>query len=161
MKFPGFLRLSLPAAALAACLACSDHSDVTSSGAALARLSVDAPDSVASGQAFNVDVKSLNVGVTNIRNGVVLVTLPAPLTVNSVLPSGGTDATFDNASSGATVTWNLNTLDSNTQSTLRITTMGMLAPGEAARTVMVQASMTADGIRPGDAVAQKNIQLMP
>ncbi|HTO88479.1 MAG TPA: hypothetical protein VMR54_13245 [Thermoanaerobaculia bacterium] len=92
---------------------------------------------------------------------VVLVTLPTPLTVNSVLPSGGTDATFDNASSGATVTWNLNTLDSNTQSTLRITTIGMLAPGDAARTVTVQASMTADGIRPGDAVAQKNIQLMP
>ena len=55
----------------------------------------------------------------------------------------------------------LNTLDSNTQSTLHITTMGMLAAGEPARSVTVQAVLTADGIPPGDADAQDAVQLMP
>jgi hypothetical protein len=161
MRLVRFLRLGVPALLLAGAFACSKSNDITGTGGALARLSVDAPNSAVSGQAFNVDVKALNIGVTNVHNGMVQITLPAPLTVDSLVASLGTTAIFRNGSSGAAVTWTLNTLDSNTQSTLRIGTTGALAPGEAARTVTVQAMMTADGIKSGDAVARKDVQLMP
>jgi hypothetical protein len=161
MKLARSLRLAIPLALLAAVLACSDSNDVTGTGGALARLQVDAPDSAVSGQAFNVDARALNVGVQGIHNGVVQITLPAPLFVNSTVASLGTSATFTNGVSGASVTWTLNTLDSNTQSTLRVETVGTLPAGSASQTVRVLASMTADGIAAGDAVAQKDVVLMP
>jgi hypothetical protein len=55
----------------------------------------------------------------------------------------------------------LNTLDSNSQSRLHIQTMGMLPMGSSAQTLTVRASLTADGIRNGDAVANDSLQLMP
>ena len=102
-----------------------------------------------------------NVGVQGIHNGSVTVSLPAPLRVHSVEPSPGTQATFSNGGVGATVTWTLNTLDSNTQSTLRINTTGTLLPGQPAQTLRIQGSMTADGIQAGDAMAFDDVQLMP
>lgn len=161
MKFPRLLRAAIPALLLASAIACNDDDDVTGSGGALARLSINSPDSVTSGQAFDLDILALNIGVTNVANGVVQATLPAPLFVNSVTPSAGTTATFTNGASGASVTWTLNTLDSNTQSTLRVNATGTLAQGGAASTVTVQATMTATGIQPGDAVVSKAIQVMP
>jgi hypothetical protein len=159
MRFPRILRLVAPALAIALVAGCSDSNDVTGSGGALARLAVDAPANAVSGQAFDVEVDALNIGVEGIHNGIVTITLAAPLFVNSVSPSPGTTATFTNTASGAAVTWTLNTLDSNTQSDLRINATGTLPAAEAARTVRVEASMTADGINPGDAVAFDDVQL--
>ncbi len=161
MKSIRSLSFVIPLALMAAIPACNDSSDVTGTGGALARLQVDAPDSAVSGQAFNVDVRAMNVGVQGIHNGVVQITLPAPLFVSAPVASLGTAATFDNGVSGSSVTWTLNTLDSNTQSTLRIETVGTLPAGSASKTVTVLASMTADGISAGDAVAQKNVALTP
>ena len=140
---------------------CDDSDDVTGTGGALATLLVDAPTSAVSGQPFDVAVRVTAVGVTNVQDGLVLMTLPPPLSVTAVSASPGTSATFVNAGGGALVTWDLNTLDSNTQSTLHITTTGTLAAGEPARTVTVLAALTADGISPGDAQAQDAVQLMP
>lgn len=141
---------------------CNDENDITGTGGALATLTVDTPDSAQSGQPFNVEIRALAIGVTNVRNGRVQVTLPTPLTVTALDPSAGTTATFSNsAGGGAQVTWVLNTLDSNTQSTLQITAMGVLAPGEAARSITVQAVLTADGISAGDADAEDVLQLRP
>jgi hypothetical protein len=159
MKFPRFLRIALPVLAVALAAGCSDSNDVTGSGGALARLSVNAPGSAVSGVGFNVEIRALNVGIEGIHNGVVTITLAAPLAVNSVAASPGTSATFSNAASGATVTWTLNTLDSNTSSDLQIAVTGTLPAGENARTVRVEASMRADGINPGDAVAFDDVQL--
>jgi hypothetical protein len=161
MRLSRLLRIAIPSALLAAALACSDSNDTTTAPGALGRVSVDAPGSATSGQAFNTDVDALNVGVQGIHNGVVQVTLASPLFINSVTPSAGSSATFTNTASGASVMWTLNTLDSNTRSTLRINATGTLSPAEAARTVRIQASMTANGINPGDAVAFDDVQLTP
>jgi hypothetical protein len=160
MKCLRLIRLVLPAALLAAVVACSKSNDVTGANGALGRLSVSAPDSAVSGSVFRTDISALNVGVQGIHNGMVQVTLPGPLTVNSVDASPGTSATFT-AGPGASVTWTLNTLDANTQSTLHIETVGTLPAGSAAMTVRIQASMTADGINAGDATAFKDVQITP
>ena len=101
------------------------------------------------------------IGINNVHNGRVEVTLPAPLQVQSADASGGTSATFSNSSAGATVSWVLNTLDSFSQSRLHVQTMGMLPAGSGAQTLTVRASLTGDGIRAGDAVANDSLQLMP
>jgi len=161
MKVPRSIHYYvLPVALLAGALACSKSSDVTGAVNALGRISVSAPDSATSGSQFDVEVDALNVGVQGIHNSMVTITLPAPLTVNSVNASPGTTATFT-AGPGATVTWNTGTIDANTQSTLHIETVGMVPAGSAAMTVRIQASMTADGINAGDAVAFKDVQLNP
>ena len=164
MKFFRMSRMALVPALLLGFLGvtgCSDENDVTGTGGALATLVVDAPTSAVSGQPFDVAVRVSAVGVANVQDGLVLTTLPPPLSVTAVNASPGTSATFINAGGGAVVTWDLNTLDSNTQSTLHITSTGTLTAGEPARTVTVLAAMTADGISPGDAQAQDAVQLMP
>src|SRR6202008_4774444 len=95
-------------------------------GGALVHLSVDAPDSAVSGHPFDVNLASQNIGVSNVTNGVVSVTLPAPLTVVSLNAQSGTSTTFSNSASGATVTWQLNTLNANTSSDLTIQASGTL-----------------------------------
>jgi hypothetical protein len=158
--------MRLPLSCLAICLglglvACKNN-DVTGTGGALASLTVDAPDSAHSGVSFDIAVRALAIGVTNVHNGHVDVTLPAPLTVSAVDASAGTTASFTNSTGGgAQVSWNLGTLDSNTQSTLHITAAGTLAAGSAPQTLTVRATLTADGIRPGEAVADDNVQLIP
>ena len=88
--------------------------------------------------------------------------MPVPLTVSAVDDSAGTTASFTNSTGGgAQVSWNLGTLDSNTQSTLHITATGTLAAGAAAQTLTVRATLTADGIGAGEVVAEDNVQLLP
>jgi hypothetical protein len=152
-------RLSLLALLVSGALACHDSETTTAPGA-IANLQIDAPDSVRSGQAFTVDVSAVNVGLNNIHNGQVQVTLAAPLQVNSVEASAGTSAVFSTGPGGA-VSWTLNTLDSNSQSRLHVNVVGNLPPGSAAQRLTVRAAMTADGIRPGDAVAEHTVELMP
>ena len=157
MKLVRIFRFAAPAILLAGLAVACHNSDTAAGNGALGRVSVSAPDNVTSGQAFDVEIDALNIGVQGIHNGVVTVNVPAPLVVNSVAPSGGTQATF----SGGTVTWTLNTLDSNTQSTLHINATGTLPAGAAPMNVTIQASLVADGIRAGDAVATDTFQLNP
>jgi uncharacterized protein YfaS (alpha-2-macroglobulin family) len=159
MKASRLYRLGIPAALLLGLLACNDG-DTTTAPGAIANVTLDAPDSVRSGESFTIDVSAVNVGINNVHNGRVEVTLPAPLLVNSVGQSSGTTATFSNGS-GATVSWNLNTLDSNSQSRLHINATGTLPGSSAAQTLTLRAAMTADGIRAGDATAQRTVLLMP
>ena len=141
--------------------ACHDNSDTTTGNLSVVRLTVDAPDNAKSGTSFGVEVRALNVGVAGIHDGHVTVTLPSPLTVISVEAPSGSAATFSNGASGGTVDWSLGTLDSNSQVKLEITTMGLLSPSEATRKLTVVATMTAQGIKPGDAVAQDDVTLTP
>ena len=156
-------RLSLPlvAAALVALTACSDDDDVTSSRGALVRVAVDAPDSARSGENFGVRIEAQNVGVTNLHDGRVEVAFPAPLAVVSVEASPGTSATFTNSAAVGRVSWRLNTLDSNSQSVLRVRVIGVLLPGQSARRLTIEASLTGDHIDPGDAVARDEVRLEP
>ena len=159
MRFSGFLRLASAAVFLAAMSGCKG-SDTTTAPGSLANVTMNAPGSAHSGQTFTVDVAATAVGVNGVHNGQVVITFPAPLTVTAVDASSGTSATFS-PGPGATVTWTLGTLDSNSQSTLHVTTMGSLPSGSAAQTVMLQATLTATGISAGDATAQASVQLMP
>ncbi len=136
--------------------ACRD--DTTTAPGALANVTFDAPDSAQSGVSVLVDVRAVNVGINNVHNGRVDVTLPAPLHVDSVEASDGT-ATFSNGA-GATVTWMLGTLDSNSQSRLHIHVTGTL-PSSTPMALTLRASLTADGVRAGDAVAEHTLQLTP
>ncbi|MEO8432782.1 MAG: hypothetical protein ABI592_14830 [Acidobacteriota bacterium] len=159
MREHRLLRLALPLGFLLAVLACKDG-DTTTAPGAVANVTLDGPSSTKSGQVFTIEVAALNIGINSVKNGRVDVTLPAPLVVNSVEASSGTSATFLNGSGGV-VTWNLNSLDSNSQSRLHVHATGTLPAGSAAQTVTVRASLTADGIRPGDAVANRDLQLTP
>jgi len=159
MRFLPLCRLVLPAAVFLASADCHDSATTTAPGA-IANLQISAPDSARSGQSFTIDVNAVNVGINNIHNGSVVVTLPAPLQVASADGSSGTTATFANGS-GATVTWTLNTLDSNSQSRLHINAMGVLPGDSSALSLTLRAVMTADGIKAGDAVAEHTMQLMP
>ena len=160
MSRPRWIRIalrSLPLASLLLVVACHDNDDVTGTGGALAQLAVNVPDTVHSGVPFDVGVSATAVGVTNVRNGVVTVTLPSPLQITGVDASAGTSAT----SSGATATWTLNTLDSNTQSTLTIHATAALPSGSGNMNLTAQASMVADGITNGQLVATDNFVLAP
>jgi len=152
--------LAIGLAALVGVGACHDNSDTTTGNLSVVRLTVDAPDTAKSGTNFGVEVRALNIGVAGIHNGHVKVTLPSPLTVISVQAPSDTSATFSNGASGGTVDWNLGTLDSNSQSKLEITTMGLLGPTEATKRLTVLATMTAQGINAGDAVAQDDVTLV-
>jgi len=142
-------------AALAALTACNND-DVTGANGALGRISVDAPDNATSGQNFNIQVTAEAIGVQNIDNGMVTVTVPAPLTIVGVQSDDPqTSATFN----GNTVTWTLGTLDSNTQSVLTITVNGTTASQMTG--LVVSAQMTGNGINAGDAVATDTFNLNP
>lgn len=159
MKLSRIFLVGLAAALGIGSLACKG-SDSTTAPGALANVTMNAPASVASGQPMTVDLAATAVGVANVQNGQVSVTLPAPLNVLSVDASSGTSATFSNGS-GSTVSWTLGTLDANSQSTLHVTTSGTLPAGSQAQTLTLQATLTATGIPAGDATAQANVQLMP
>ncbi len=156
MRFPGISRLAIVVAFVGALAGCH-HSDTTTAPGALANVTMTGPGTATSGQPFTLDVAATAVGVNNVQNGMVTVTVPAPLTVTGVTFSSGTNATV----SGSTVTWNLGTLDSNSQSTLHITAVGSLAPGSAPQSVVAQAVLTATGINAGDATASTTVQINP
>lgn len=153
------LAATLVAALTTLTTACKD-SDTTTAPGAIASVTLDSPSTVRSGQTFTIDVGAINVGINNVRNGRVEVVLPAPLQVISVEASSGTSATYSN-NAGATVVWTLNTLDSNSQSRLHIHTTGTLASGAVAQSLPLRATLTADGVGAGDAVAQTSVQLTP
>src|SRR5262249_38559938 len=161
MKVPFPIRLGLASAVLVgspALVACEDSKTTTAPGV-VASVRFNAPDNARSGQSFTVDVSAVNVGINGLHNGHVDVTLPSPLLVNSVDASPGTQATFSNAS-GATVSWTLNTLDSNSSSTVHINVTGMLPAGSPTpMSLTLRASLTADGVAPGDAVATATVML--
>ena len=132
------------------------NNDVTGANGALARLAVDAPDSGTSGQNFDISVTAQAIGVQNIQNSVVTVTVPAPLQIVNVRSDDPqTTATF----SGSTATWTIGTLDSNTQSVLTVTVMGTTTTQMTGLTVTAQ--MTATGISAGDATATDTFNLNP
>ncbi len=137
-------------------VSCS-KSDTTTAPGAIATVTVDAPDTATSGQSFDVTVNATAIGVNNVQNGVVQITVPAPLTVQATNPSSGTTATFTSGSA----TWNLGTLDSNSNSNLHLTLMGTLPAGSNGQAVTITASLTANGINAGDAVASDSVQLNP
>jgi hypothetical protein len=160
MAKPRLLPLMLCLAFVVGTAGCNEDNGVTSANLSLVRLSVDAPSTIQSGATFGVQVRALNVGLAGVHEGHVTVRLPAPLTVLALNASSGTSATFSNAISGATVEWNLASLDSNSQSKLDITTMGVLTGNEGTKKLTVVASMTANGIKPGDATAQGEVTLV-
>ncbi len=145
------------AAAIAGSLSGCKGSDTTTSPGALANVTINGPGSAASGQSFTLDLAATAVGVNNVQNAMVSVTVPSPFVVNSLDASSGTSAT----SSGGSVTWNLGTLDSNSQSTLHVNVTGTLPSGAGAETVTFQAVLTGTGINAGDAVASASVQLTP
>jgi hypothetical protein len=104
-----------------------------------------------------VDVSATNVGIAGVHNGFVSVTVPAPLTITAADPEAGTAASFTSGSAS----WNLGTLDSNTNSVLHLTVVGTLPNGSVGQLVTVTASLTADAISPGDAVASDSVQINP
>ena len=157
MRISRWIRLSLLALPLAGLVACHNNDDVTGTGGALATLAVDVPDTVHSGVPFDASVSTTAVGVTNVHNGVVTVTLPAPLQINTVTADAGTSETH----TASTVTWTLNTLDSNTNSHLSINATGTLIAGSPSQTLTAQASMVADGINNGELTASDNFVLAP
>jgi hypothetical protein len=159
MRVSRIVRFAIPVLMLVVVSACKDSETTTAPGA-LANVTINAPGTVSSGQSFTIDLAATAVGVNNVQNGQVTVTLPSPLTVNSVDASSGTSATFSNGT-GATITWTLGVLDANTQSTLHVNVAGNLPPGSAAQTLTLQAVLTATGIGAGDATAQASVQLMP
>lgn len=138
-------------------LACNDENDVAGARGALAVLNVDAPSFAQSGVEFGVEIDAANVGVRNIRDGRVEITFESPLVPRAVQASSGTTASV----SGTRVTWNLETLDSNTRSRLQVRVVGTLAAGEASRSARIRAELTALGIATGDAVATDFVTVMP
>ncbi len=161
MRLSRWVRISLLVAlplAMVGAVGCDDDNDVSGTGGALASLNLDMPETVTSGAAFDASLSATAIGVTNVQNGVVTVTLPAPIQVTAVDAEAGTSATFTNGA-GATITWTLNTLDSNTSSNLTIHGTGTLPPGAPSQNLTAQASMTADGISNGELVASENFVL--
>lgn len=155
------LRLALPVVLVLGLVACDDDDDVTSSNSSLARVSVDAPDSAKTGDEFEVQITAENIGVSNIRNGHVDINFPTPLTVVGVGTSAGTNATFTNGLSGGRASWDVGTLDSNSQSRLIVRTVGVLLPGQGATRVTIEASLTGQAIDAGDAVAREEMTISP
>ena len=153
-----FVLLTLGLAAFGP-VACNND-DVTGTGGALARLEVDMPDRVYSGVSFDAGAAAANIGVEGVHDGVVTVTLPALLRITDVAASPGTSATFANGISPS-ATWTLNTLDSNTRSTLTIHAIGTLPTDAPEQVLTAQASMVAHGISFGDLVATDAFVLAP
>lgn len=139
-------------------VACNDNnSDVTGSRGALAVINVDAPSFAQSGAEFGVEIDATNIGVNNIRDGRVAITFESPLTPRSVEASAGTNASI----SGNQVSWDLGTLDSNSQSRLHVRALATLAPGESSRSARIRAELTGQGISAGEAVATDFVTITP
>ena len=157
MRASRWIRIALIPCAIAAAIACSND-DVTGTGGALAQLEMDMPDTVTAGVPFAFGASAAAIGVENVHDGVVTITLPAPIRITGVNASPGTSATFSNVGSGS-VTWTLHTLDSNTRSTITIHGTATLPPGIGDQLLTAQASMVADGIAFGELVANDSFVL--
>ena len=159
MRASRWFRMALFPLIVAGFAACNND-DVSGTGGALARLEMDMPDTVRSGVPFDAGASAAAVGVENVHDGVVTITLPAPLRITDVTASPGTSATFSNVGL-ATATWTLRTLDSNTRSTITIYATGTLPPGASEQLLTAQAAMVADGISLGELVANDSFVLAP
>ncbi|HEX4439763.1 MAG TPA: hypothetical protein VH854_06810 [Thermoanaerobaculia bacterium] len=150
------IAVSVLAVSVLTLVAACHNNDITGANGALGRIAVDAPDSATSGQNFDIHVTATAVGVENIKNTVVTVTLPSPLTVVSVHTD---DPQTSATSSSNSVTWTIGNLDANTQSGLTVTAVGTTATQMTGLSVTAQ--MTATGINAGDAVASDTMTLNP
>src|SRR4051812_7336476 len=102
MKTQWILRIAAPAVLCAVAglaYACNDN-DTTTAPGSVATVSIDAPQSARSGETFTIDVGAVAVGVNNVHNGRVDVTLPAPLQVISVDSSAGAAPPLSHARGG-------------------------------------------------------------
>ena len=156
MRFSRILQLAALATLAASWIACH-NSDTTTAPGSLANVTVTGPGSSTSGQSFTMNVAATAVGINTVQNVVVTVMIPPQCTVNSLDASSGTTAT----TSGATVTWTIGSLDSNSQSQVHINVTGSLPAGSGAQTVTFQASLSGNGITPGSAVASTSVQINP
>lgn len=156
MRSPRILRLAALAMLAAPWIACH-NSDTTTAPGSLANVTVTGPGSSSSGQSFTMNVAATAVGINSVQNAVVNVLIPAQCAVTSLDASSGTTAT----TSGATATWTIGSLDSNSQSQLHITVTGTLPAGSGAQTVTFQATLTGNGISAGSAVASASVQINP
>ena len=155
------LQLAAAAAlALSAGIACNnnDHG-TTPTGGSLAQVELGAPTGpVASGAAFNIDVKGRNLGFSVLHGAVVHVVLAPPIVVDSAeVTSGGGSVTFANGPNGATVDYSMGTIDKNSQSTGTIHAHAALAAGTNNVSATVTAGLTSDEVHAGDAVASVTI----
>jgi hypothetical protein len=158
MKKNPALRLAAASLALVfGTTACNDENDVAGARGALAVLHVEAPSFAQSGEEFEVEVVSANVGVSNVRDGRVEVVFESPLMPLAADASSGTTASV----AGDRATWTLDTLDANSRSTLRVRVVGRLAAGEASRSARIRAELTARGISAGEAVATEFVTIRP
>ena len=160
MTIRRFIPLGFALASLLALVACGDNDEVTGSGQSFARLVLDVPNEVRSGETFTTRFDAENVGLHDIENVAVVVALPAPLRAVSVSEDGPGTAVFSNDSSGGHVTWTIGTLDANEDLTLRITTTGTLAASESSRKVTVTGTMSGDGIDAGDLDTEEEITIV-
>jgi len=161
MKKLSFLRLAVALTLGIGATACDDDDDITGAGGALARVSVDAPASAQSGNQFDVQITAENIGIRGLQNGRVDINFPAPLAVVGVGTSAGTNATFSNGLTGGRASWDLGTLDSNSQSRLVVRTIGVLPVGQGATRVTIEATLSGQGIGAGDAVARDEMTINP
>ena len=141
--------------------ACNDNNDqgTTTSGGSLAQVELGGPNgTVASGAAFNVDVKGRNLGFSVLHNVHVHVVLPPPLIVDGAdVTGGGGTVSFANGANGGTVDYAFGTIDKNSQSTGTIHSHGTLAAGTNNVSVVVTAELTSDEVHAGDATASVTI----
>lgn len=156
MRSSRFFRLAIPAVLAVSWIACH-NSDTTTAPGSLANVTVTGPGSATSGQSFTMNVAATAVGINSVQNASVSVMIPPQVTVMSLDASSGTTAT----TSGGTVTWTIGSLDSNSQSQVHITVMGNLPAGSGAQTVTFQATLTANGVSAGSAVASASVQINP
>ena len=132
MRLTRWTRISLLVAlplVMFGAVACDDDNDVTGSGGALASLNLDVPETVNSGVAFDVVLTATAIGVENVQNGVVTVTLAG--SDSGDRGRRGSGHVRDLQRTGAVISWTLNTLDSNTDSVLTIHSMARAARREA------------------------------
>lgn len=160
MKNAPFLRVALTVSLILGSVACNEE-EVTGSRGSLVHVEIDAPSSARSGENFEVRVHANNIGISNVDRAHMDITLPPPLMVLSVSAETGTTASVSNTASGARISWELNTLDSNTESSLTIRALGVLPPGAGSRRLTIEGSLTGRRIDPGDAVARDEMDLTP
>ena len=161
---PGrFLPLAAIAIAMALAIGCNDNNDhgTTPTGGSLAQVELGGPDApVASGAAFNIDVKARDLGFSVLHDAKVHLVLAPPLVVDGAeVTSGGGTVTFANGVNGATVDYAFGTIDKGSQSAGTIHAHGALATGTNNVGATVTAELTSDEVHPGDAEAAITITI--